>query len=632
MFLNKLWFILVALAASVAMTVALVAPQSASRQLGEVEARGLDRAQYAAEQMLKTDARRWIDRVSNVGRDARITESLENASRDAGEERLLHETVLGRLGSLFADPASLGIVTLGAVDANGKVIARIGQGENQYGDSIAGLEVVADALRGYLTDSMAAPDGKLVRLAAAPVLAKTRDRVVGAIWVSVDAGARLADTWKKNLGMEIAFLLGGQVTHSTMGESALGSLAAEVESRREEIAAARRTRAFALPFGADSLLAVAAPFPGEAAALGGHYVLLEKLTAAASPLALLAATTKEDLAWGHFPWPGLAAVVAVMLVVGLLLQRREIDGPLARLRVELQKLSRGELRKLDDGRHPGRWGGLARDVNASLERAGGGEGPQSDTARKDLNKILGDSDRERVASLPPLPPLGGPAAAWGSGGKGGPAPGGFGASTTPGGSAFPQSISRFGAEQPGSPGGMPNLGMGSVPGAKLSSPPLGGAPPRPAMPGGLPPLPGPGLAGGAPLHASPGYAHEAQTPIAMPLPMAPPPPAPPPMVTPGPAGAKVARAMEDLPTQDMVNDQKTTAVDEWEGHVRAVFAEYIETRARGNESIAGLTLDKFRQKLDANRQAIIEKHRCRSARFTVYVKDGKAALKASPLA
>ena len=47
MILSKLWFILVALTASVALTIAFVAPRSAGRQLGVTEAVGLDRAQYA---------------------------------------------------------------------------------------------------------------------------------------------------------------------------------------------------------------------------------------------------------------------------------------------------------------------------------------------------------------------------------------------------------------------------------------------------------------------------------------------------------------------------------------------------------------------------------------------------------
>ena len=77
--------------------------------------------------------------------------------------------------------------------------------------------------------------------------------------------------------------------------------------------------------------------------------------------------------------------------------------------------------------------------------------------------------------------------------------------------------------------------------------------------------------------------------------------------------------------------ESTRAVDSEEAHVRQVFAEYIATRESCGESVANLTLDKFRAKLDANREQLIAKYNCRSARFSVYVKDGKAALKATPV-
>jgi hypothetical protein len=68
-----------------------------------------------------------------------------------------------------------------------------------------------------------------------------------------------------------------------------------------------------------------------------------------------------------------------------------------------------------------------------------------------------------------------------------------------------------------------------------------------------------------------------------------------------------------------------------EVHVREVFAEYLAARRQCGESTANLTLEKFRAKLDANRQQLIAKYGCRTARFSVYIKDGKAGIKATPL-
>src|SRR5437762_12691753 len=107
MFLSKIWFVLVALVAGLALTAAFVAPRPADRRIEQLEGQRLDRAQYAAEQMLKTDAHRWIDYVAKPSRDAVIAESLDSATRGAGEARMLHETVKSRLHVRVPDLAGI---------------------------------------------------------------------------------------------------------------------------------------------------------------------------------------------------------------------------------------------------------------------------------------------------------------------------------------------------------------------------------------------------------------------------------------------------------------------------------------------------------------------------------------------
>lgn len=73
------------------------------------------------------------------------------------------------------------------------------------------------------------------------------------------------------------------------------------------------------------------------------------------------------------------------------------------------------------------------------------------------------------------------------------------------------------------------------------------------------------------------------------------------------------------------------AVDPEEAHFLEVFNQFIATRAQCNEPADGLTAEKFVAKLRRNREQLIQKYNCRSVRFQVYVKDGKAALKATPI-
>src|SRR5258707_14601767 len=161
MFLSKIWFIIVALVAGVALTFALIAPRPAVQKLGVLEGQRLDRAQYAAEQMFKVDAHKWIDRVSKMGRDAIIAEALDSASRGSGESMVLHRTVHDRFKALIPDPAEGGIETLVAVDNKGRVGARLGDKDKEYGDYVGGAEVVADALRGVLSDDVWGAGGRL---------------------------------------------------------------------------------------------------------------------------------------------------------------------------------------------------------------------------------------------------------------------------------------------------------------------------------------------------------------------------------------------------------------------------------------------------------------------------------------
>jgi hypothetical protein len=71
--------------------------------------------------------------------------------------------------------------------------------------------------------------------------------------------------------------------------------------------------------------------------------------------------------------------------------------------------------------------------------------------------------------------------------------------------------------------------------------------------------------------------------------------------------------------------------EEEEAHFKHVFDDFIEAKRTCGESLAGLTQAKFLQKLRDNKAALVGKHGCRTVRFSVYIKDGKAALKATPV-
>ncbi|MBN8610969.1 MAG: hypothetical protein J0L92_10320, partial [Deltaproteobacteria bacterium] len=68
-----------------------------------------------------------------------------------------------------------------------------------------------------------------------------------------------------------------------------------------------------------------------------------------------------------------------------------------------------------------------------------------------------------------------------------------------------------------------------------------------------------------------------------------------------------------------------------EAHFKETYNQFLATKQQCGEPVAGLTYDKFKETLRKNQEKIQQAHGTSKVRFTVYVKDGKAALKATPI-
>ena len=595
MFLSKIYFVLVALLAGVAITAAFVAPRPADRRIEQLEGQRMDRAQYAAEQLLRNDAHRWIDYVAKLGRDAHLAEALDSSSRGVGEPKALHETVRSRLKALVPDRVSVGIESLIAVDNKGRVVARMGDDEGEYGQSIIGVEVVNDALRGYLSDDVWGDGGRLRRVGAAPVISKSRDRIVGAVVVAVETDRRLAEMWKQNLGVEVALVLGKKVISSTLPEALLGHLPDLIEQRSKEIATHKRTRAMPIDMGNERMLMVAAPFVGEASEQGAYYVLLTKKSAETDPWVMLSNASSDDLRWGRFPWLSLIFGILAMIGLGLFLQRYEVEGPIRRLRAEVHSLANNQVARIEDRNYPGRLGGIARDINATIERFTHAIPPKSEVAKKDISAILDQSptadgqsfDVSRPKPAAPPPPASVAASLFGA-------------------PKLPPSVS------PTPPPANPPV---SAP-TSMAIPP---APQQASMAAAPPPAATMGPPSDEFAAVSPSSIIES--------PALPPPPPVPAAVVPPPPPAAAAPLVPPKIKATIVGQP----LDEEMLHFQQVYEEYLALRAKCGEPTTGIPADKFFAKLRSNRDQLIAKYGCRSARFSVYVKDGKAAIKASPV-
>ncbi len=91
----------------------------------------------------------------------------------------------------------------------------------------------------------------------------------------------------------------------------------------------------------------------------------------------------------------------------------------------------------------------------------------------------------------------------------------------------------------------------------------------------------------------------------------------------------VAQAPSELLARS-ASDPKANAnpdAAEW----MAVYDDFVRTKKQCGEPTDGLTYEKFQTTLKKNRDALMQRHNCKRVRFSVYVKEGRASLKATPV-
>ncbi len=86
-----------------------------------------------------------------------------------------------------------------------------------------------------------------------------------------------------------------------------------------------------------------------------------------------------------------------------------------------------------------------------------------------------------------------------------------------------------------------------------------------------------------------------------------------------------------LPKPPVAAPQTAKPTSPDEAHFEEVYQQFLQTKKECGESTAGLTKEKFVEKLRKNSADLKARYRCKAVRFQVYVKAGKAALKATPI-
>jgi hypothetical protein len=387
----------------------------------------------------------------------------------------------------------------------------------------------------------------------------------------------------EGLNVDVAFFIGSdEVTNSKPVALDRGALTDQLKklSGGEIARDCQANRPFDLHAGSEDYSAIVARLPGEAGARQAFYSVYVKKPDAKGMWAYFSdARADNGLSFDNFPWPFVGGAFLVALVLGIGLMFFESDRPLRRLTADAVKLAKGESERLTEDAHPGKFGTIARSVNIHIDKLG----REAKSAKKDLDQLLGPAPEGSLGTIDLL------ATAL--------------PSVRPGGSppAMPPPPSEFRFNDSGSmpaarptPPAVPVTAASRVATAPMvaSAPPLHTPAPVPVTPPPTPraeglrtPPPGPGGPGGA------------DHPLAQPVALA-----------------------DDILGTDLVDP-----------YFKQVFDQFVAVKRSCNEPTSSLTYQKFSEKLIKNRDDLKAKTGCREVRFTVYVKDGKAALKATPV-
>jgi hypothetical protein len=100
----------------------------------------------------------------------------------------------------------------------------------------------------------------------------------------------------------------------------------------------------------------------------------------------------------------------------------------------------------------------------------------------------------------------------------------------------------------------------------------------------------------------------------------------------GPEGYDEPTRVVPIPDDIMAAAQgKIDPSERREAELHKLFNDFRSTKVQCGESVDGLTFEKFKASVDKSRSAIQSKQKCKDVQFSVYVKAGKAALKATPI-
>jgi|CZKU01.1.fsa_nt_gi hypothetical protein len=609
MILSRVWYVILGAAVAVALYVVFVAVGQYNRQTTLSLKEGLASDSQTVEWALKIDGRRRLDGLLAGSVDATLQQALvaADAAKDGkvpDKSRADAKKALSTVNDAIS--ADLRPDAIFAVDRDGHVVAQTGYDTIAGNDDfeLGGYPAVNDALHGWVRDDVWVLGSKMYVVSARPVEYDATQRPAGAIVGLKEVNNKFATDLAKRARTNVAFYASGQKMAGGVGVDgfdaekldAVGADLKNVADKTYGDAGRSDVRMFS-----EDLGAIYDRLPGDVWTLGGGFAVVRGKTSLAGPMSFLSTADDKDKA--NVPWLLLVAVVLAAAAIGILFTLLEHTGPLKELVMQAERLQSGAMDGLQVARFRGSYRLAAQSLNQGMERAiekAGG------VTRKpaDLESILGPAPAQPSMSAFSFPM----------------APGADGAVVVP---QVP-----LNAPSPMIPAaGMPAAGSG---------PGMGPAVPRPA-PSSIaketPPVIVPTMASNA-GRAPPPARHVPPPGGARPPVVGPPVRLPPPVAAPNldDDGDEDATMVGAVPAELLAQATgESRAASEEAADWLSVYEDFLRTKKQCGEPTDGLTFDKFAHTLKKNRDALISKHGCKRVKFSVYVKEGRASLKATPV-
>lgn len=647
MILSRIWYVILALLLAAAGYVVSLAVGQYNRRNQVAMDETIKADTQVVKYALEVDARRRLDNLLLPAVDAAVIKAVANANGKAIPPASKEEGAKALRAFNEKLPPEYKSDVMMITDREGRLVAQFGyDAVNAFPEfELGGYTAVNDALHGFLRDDTWVWGGKLTRVAARPIEAEVDQPPVGAIialrFMDTGFAKQIATRTRTNIAF---FVLGQRVASAPAPESALddaslealgGDLKAVYEDKDFKETGRTGVRPLGPP-GTEVGGVLFAKLLGDAWELGGGYAVARPKVAITSPLGFL--NGADDADKRNVNWKIIAPVALFAMLFGLLFSWLEVTLPMKELRVQAAKLKKGELDMLQLPRFRGGYRPIGQDINDGIQRVvekGGGQ------ARKpaDLESILGPVPAQpnmSAFSFPlndgSVPPQPAPQAPQAFAGPNGPPPPG----------------ARFGHGPPPPVGSRPGGPPPSSPGIR---PPLPGAPPSAGAPGpGFPSQDRTMSMGGAPpMMAAPTPAAGNPPPVAMPstnsATVAASPganrhtPAQEPSASGGSPTAKTEEEEDEetkigKPSEALLSASgagPTAIADGGTQEWRIVYEDFLRVKRECGEPTDGLTFEKFQQTLKKNRDALMQRHGCKRVKFSVYVKEGRASLKATPV-